>query len=157
MSEILAYGFKRRPADLAGLCASRLYIDADGIRADRESLLRDLRPGDVVRVLHNSDLGGPQWKRWRAEIEALGATVEEHKPANKPARRPGRPQKVDASIGDLIRARDAWCAEGASLQARLIAVGAILGQEQTLKDRHRFYARFGSPGSPKKINGEEGE
>lgn len=156
MSEILAYGWKRNPRQLEALGASRVYVDGDGLRGNRGDMIRDLRPGDVVRVLYMSDLGGAQWRYWLAKIEAKGALVEAHEPEGKPLP-PGRPIKHYITAAVLPQARAAWCHETDSLDMRLAKVSAIIGRELTRADRHWLYQRFGKPGAPKHTPDEEGQ
>ena len=150
MSEILAYGYSRSSDVLRTLDADRIYIDypADR-RANRDEMLRDLRRGDIVRVIYFSDLGGPQWEYWRNRIEAKNATVEEHRPTARPL---GRPRRHP----DSPALRAAWLADG-GLDGRIAACSAVLRAETgepitlTRKDRHWLYGRYGSPGRPKPI------
>lgn len=145
--EVLAYGYERSRDDLRPLGASprKVYIDTPADRrAHRAELLRDVRPGDVVRVLYRTDLGGPRWQQWRDKIEAKGATVEEHRPV-KIARRGGRPKRHP----DSEALRTAWLDDAASLDARIAACGAVLGVTLGRADRHWLYGRYGSPDNPK--------
>ena len=156
MSETIAYGYRRRPGDMAALCARKLYLDGEGSRAERAHLLADVRPGDVVRVLFFNDLGGPRWREWRDRLEAKGPTVEEHRPERKP---PGRPVKAaDAALteADHAKAQAAWCDDsGVGLDDRLRAVGAVYGRKLTRDDRHLLYSRYGKPGTPKPLQSRE--
>lgn len=148
MSEILAYCYGCKRDDLRPLGARKLYLDdASTRRVHRADLINDIRPGDVVRVLRFTDLGGPQWKRWRDAIEAKGGTVEEHPPAKR-AR--GRPRHWTLTDDQDAAVRRAWTDPGAAgLDARLAAVSAIVGQTLTRADRFRLYQRYGKPGAPR--------
>lgn len=149
MSEALAYAYDRTRDSLRHLGANRVYIDRPADRrSHRADLLRDVRPGDVVRVLFFSDLGGAQWRLWRDRLEAAGATVEEHRPTPG---KPGRPRKWATTPDQDAQLRAAWLAVGPSLDARLAMCGAVLGVTLTRVDRHRLYARYGSPDNPKPI------
>ena len=150
MSEIIAYGYKRSRDDLRPLGADKVYIDRPrDRRANRDEMLRDVRPGDVVRVLYFSDLGGAVWKHWRGWIEGKGAKVEEHRP-QRPRKRPGRPSRYP----DPTALRAAWLRPG-GLDARLAACAAVLEAETgkpvtlTRPDRGWLSSRYGTPGNPK--------
>ena len=110
-------------------------------------MIRDLHPGDVVRVLYVRDLGGsPVADRvWRERIKAKGATVEEVRP-EKPVAVMGRPRKFDPSPEQEARVREAWLDEARSLADREQAVADIMGERVT---RFALYKRIGKPGAPK--------
>lgn len=148
MSEIIAYGWRRNPAELEALGARKVYVDSNGLREDRGCMLRDIRQGDVVRVLYMSDLGGAQWRYWLAKIEALGATVEACAPKGKPLP-PGRPVKHIVTTAQWPEASAAWCNDTDGLDARLAAVSIALGRKLGRGDRHWLYQKFGKPGAPK--------
>jgi hypothetical protein len=154
MAEILAYGFRRRPADLAALGARRVYVDHDGRREDRAQLIADVRRGDVVRVLYSSDLGGAQWKRWAAAIEAKGGAVEEMRPA-APPKPGGRPRKLATTPDQDRLMQAAWCDGTASLDVRLDRCAAICGRQLGREHRHILYGRYGRPGAPKALRGND--
>lgn len=145
---IVAYGFRRTSDDLGSLGASKLYVDWDRKRRDRADLLRDVREGDVVRVLYLRDLGGAPAADivWRQRIEAKGATVEEIRPDKRPARM-GRPSKLDPDPETEARLREVWLDPTRSLADRCQAVRDILGHDIT---RQALYRRFGTPERPQK-------
>jgi len=146
---ILAYGYRRTTADLEPLgAAGRVYIDHDHKRRDRAAMLRDLRPGDVVRVLYLRDLGGsPVADRvWRERVESAGATVEECRPV-KPARPVGRPATFDPTPDQDQLIRAVWLDETRSLADRCQGVVDIYGAKVP---RFSLYRRYGKPGAPRK-------
>lgn len=145
---ILAYGYRRRSSDLESLGAGkRVYIDHDRKRPERAQLLRDLRGGEVVRVLYLRDLGGaPKADEvWRQRIEARGATVEEMRPA-KPVAVMGRPRKFDPTPEQEAAIRAVWLDEARSLADRCQGVIDIYGAKVP---RAILYIRYGKPGAPK--------
>lgn len=145
---ILAYGYRRSTADLEPLGASRrVYIDHDSKRLDRAELLRSVRPGDIVRVLYLRDLGGSPVadRKFKAMIEARGATVEECRPVKRPAVM-GRPAKFKPTPEQDKTIRAAWLDETRSLADRCQAVADIYGAKVA---RFSLYRRYGAPGNPK--------
>lgn len=154
MSEIIAYGFRRNAKELEELGASVVYLDHDGKRRDRSLMIEDLRVGDVVRVFYLSDLGGPQWPKWKREIENKGATLEEHRPETPP-KPPGRPNKYPMTDRQLADAREAWLHPTNSLDERLADVGIAIGRKLSRADRHWLYGRFGKPDAPKEPPAKE--
>lgn len=78
-NERIGYGFNRTDKALAAMNCDRMFLDFKGTRAARFDLLHHvgLRPGDVVCVVRESDLGyGVELKQIRELIEAAGATIE---------------------------------------------------------------------------------
>lgn len=148
MCAVIAYGYRRSTADLAPLGASAVYIDHDRKRRDRADMLRNgVRRGDVVRVLYLRDLGGsPVADRvWRERIEALGATVEEHRPT-APPKPMGRPAKFNPTPEQDAACRAVWLDETRSLAERCQGVADIMGARVA---RFSLYRRYGKPGAPR--------
>lgn len=148
MCKVIAYGYKRSAADLAPLGASATYIDHDKRRRERADMIANgIRRGDVVRVLYLRDLGGSPVAdvAWRERIEALGATVEEHRP-EKPPGVMGRPREFDPPPDQDEAACAVWLDETRSLADRERAVRDITGLRPT---RFTLYRRYGKPGAPR--------
>lgn len=90
-TERIGYGFKRTERAFAAMRCDRLFLDFKGTsRAARFDMLHHvgLRPGDVVCVIRESDLGfGIDLKQVREMIAAAGATIETAPPSkNNPAK-----------------------------------------------------------------------
>jgi hypothetical protein len=148
MSAVFAYGYCRASSDLAHLGAGkRTYIDHDSKRLDRGRLLSDLRAGDVLRVLYLKDLSGAgaHNETWCRRIEAMGVTVEEHRPATPP--KPiGRPRAIPDDKATRGRLRTVWLDGTRTLADRLQAVSDILGGPVS---RQSLYRAFGKPDDTK--------
>jgi hypothetical protein len=145
---ILAYGYRRRTADLADLGAGhRVYIDHDAKRRERAEMLAQLRRGDVVRVLYLRDLGGSPVadRKYKALIEARGATLEEARPAKSPGA-VGRPATFTPSPEQDAAIRAVWLDETRSLADRCQGVIDIYGRKVA---RFSLYRRYGKPGAPR--------
>ncbi len=88
-NERIGYGFNRTDKALAAMNCDRVFLDFKSTkRAARFDLLHHvgLRPGDVVCVVRESDLGyGVELRQIRELIEAAGATIETApRPQNAP-------------------------------------------------------------------------
>lgn len=145
---ILAYGYRRTSADLAPLGAGkRVYIDHDRKRRERAQMLADLRGGEVVRVLYLRDLGGSPVadRKFKALVEARGATVEEARPVKAPAV-VGRPAKFLPTPDQDAAIRAVWLDEARSLADRCQGVIDIYGAKVA---RFSLYRRYGKPGAPR--------
>ena len=145
---ILAYGYKRRESDLAHLGAGqRVYIDHDRKRRDRADMMASLRGDEIVRVLYLRDLGGSPVadRKYKALIEAKGATVEECRPA-EPPKVMGRPAKFTPTPEQDVAIRAVWLDEARSLADRCQAVADIYGARIA---RFSLYRRYGKPGAPR--------
>lgn len=145
---ILAYGYKRQSQDMADLGAGkRVYIDHAPTRKERAAMIGDLRPGDVVRVLYLRDLGGSPVadRKYKAIIEARGATVEEHRPVKPPAVM-GRPRQFNPTPEQDEAIRAVWLDEARSLADRCQGVMDVYGSKVA---RFSLYRRYGKPGTPR--------
>ena len=146
---IIAYGYRRSTSDLAplGFSPGKVYIDHDHRRRDRAAMIKDLRPGDLVRVLYLRDLGGSPVadRKFLALVEARGAKVEECRPERAP-KPMGRPAKFTPTPDQDARIRAAWLDETHCLADRCQAVADIYGARVA---RFSLYRRYGKPGAPK--------
>ena len=144
---IRAYGYKRASSDMEALGAKhRIYIDYDSKRVERRHLIRDLREGDIVRVLYIRDLGGSPVadKKFARLIQEAGATLEEIRPEKRPGVM-GRPVKIPKEGEARARARAAWLDPVETLEGRLQRCADILGGPIS---KQSLYRAFGTPEKP---------
>jgi hypothetical protein len=145
---IIAYGYRRATDHLEHLGAGKhVYIDHDALRRLRSDMIKDLRPGDVVRVLYLRDLGGSPVadRKYIALIESKGATVEECRPVKAP-KPMGRPASFTPTPEQDTAIKAVWLDPARSLADRCQAVTDIYGARVA---RFTLYRRYGSPEKPK--------
>ncbi len=145
---IIAYGYRRATDHLDHLGAGKhVYIDHDALRRLRTDMIKDLRPGDIVRVLYLRDLGGSPVadRKYVGLIESKGATVEECRP-EKPTKPMGRPRKFNPTPEQEDQIRAVWLDPARSLADKCQGVIDIYGSRVP---RFTLYRLYGSSEKPK--------
>jgi hypothetical protein len=153
----IGYGFRRSAADLKAVGAEKVWIDTSRDRPERSDMFKHggIREGDTLLLLSLRDLGGspPADKRWKAQAEAMGVSLEVVT-LGKPSARIGAPRKYDPTPDQYLRHRAIWLDPlGGTYEAKRKQISADYGSELS---RGILNGRFGWVGNEKQGEPSDG-
>lgn len=141
MNKTIGYGWCRTEDDLLAAGADLVFIDYGKERPQRADMLRPgvMRPGDVLILLAESDLGrGRELAKQRELLAERGVRIDV-KADKSPAGNPGRPAKLSPSEDQDAALAALWADETRNPAYKVRKASEIMGHEVTYAQMYYRY------------------